>query len=176
MSEELRIEYVPLSEVAPAGKNPKRHDLEAIKASMRRFGYVVPVTRDDRTGKLVAGHGRREALEEMRRAGEEPPRRVRARGGEWHVPVLRGVSFKTAEEAEAYLLADNRLGELGGWDEGMVGEMVRGLDPDLSAITGFDVSKFAPPAPPEAFTAYDEGIEVEHRCPKCGYEWSGKPA
>jgi len=27
---------------------------------------------------------------------------------------------------------------------------------------------------PAAFPEYDESIETDHRCPKCGYEWSGK--
>ena len=27
--------------------------------------------------------------------------------------------------------------------------------------------------PPEDFPEYDEDISTEHRCPKCGYEWSG---
>jgi hypothetical protein len=34
-----------------------------------------------------------------------------------------------------------------------------------------------PPAadPPEEFGEYGEDIATEHRCPKCGYQWSGKP-
>lgn len=28
---------------------------------------------------------------------------------------------------------------------------------------------------PEQFPEYDEDIDIEYRCPKCGYEWSGKP-
>jgi hypothetical protein len=28
--------------------------------------------------------------------------------------------------------------------------------------------------PPEEFPEFDEDIETEHKCPKCGYEWSGK--
>jgi hypothetical protein len=27
--------------------------------------------------------------------------------------------------------------------------------------------------PPETFPEYDEDIETEHTCPRCGYEWSG---
>ena len=27
---------------------------------------------------------------------------------------------------------------------------------------------------PEDFKEIDEDIEIEHRCPACGYEWSGK--
>jgi hypothetical protein len=32
-----------------------------------------------------------------------------------------------------------------------------------------------PLAPPEEFPAYDESLETAYHCPKCGYEWSGKP-
>jgi rubrerythrin len=31
------------------------------------------------------------------------------------------------------------------------------------------------PIAPDAFQTYDEEIETEYCCPKCGYEWSGKP-
>ena len=33
----------------------------------------------------------------------------------WYVPVLYGVSIDNVSEAQAYLIADNRLTELGGW-------------------------------------------------------------
>lgn len=28
--------------------------------------------------------------------------------------------------------------------------------------------------PPQSFPSYDESIATEHRCPSCGYQWSGK--
>ena len=28
---------------------------------------------------------------------------------------------------------------------------------------------------PEDFLEYDEDLETEYHCPKCGYEWSGQP-
>ena len=30
--------------------------------------------------------------------------------------------------------------------------------------------------PPQEFSEYGEDIATEHRCPRCGYEWRGKPA
>jgi hypothetical protein len=27
---------------------------------------------------------------------------------------------------------------------------------------------------PDQFDEFDEGIDTDYRCPKCGYEWSGK--
>ena len=55
-------------------------------------------------------------------------------GDRWLVPTVRGFGFD-AEEAAAYRLADNRVGELGGWDD-------RRLASNLQAIAalgqGFD--------------------------------------
>ncbi len=126
-SEEVRIEYEPLSELAAAAweGNPKKHDFAALRKSIDRFGFVLPPTRDDGTGKVVAGHGRILDLLERKESGLEAPRRLKVRvDGEWLVPVLRGVRFSSKDEAQAYLLADNRLVELGGWDEEALAPML----------------------------------------------------
>ena len=117
-ADELRIEYLPLSEIKRAFRNPKEHDLGEIHESMERRGFTSPMLMDDRSGRLVAGHGRLEALVQRKKDKKEPPRRIRVReDGEWLVPVVRGLRFKNAAEAEAYLIADNRIVELGGWDK-----------------------------------------------------------
>jgi hypothetical protein len=64
-----RLEYVPLDDLQPAARNPKRHDLPAIGRSIDTFGYVEPVVLDERTGRLVAGHGRVEQLRAARDGG-----------------------------------------------------------------------------------------------------------
>lgn len=107
---EARIEYMSLTEIQRANRNPKRHADATIQASIRRFGFVAPLVLDDRTKRLVAGHGRLDALVALRDAGRATPKRIlqRSPGTDWLVPVLRGVEFKDEREAEAYLLADNR--------------------------------------------------------------------
>jgi site-specific DNA-methyltransferase (adenine-specific) len=133
----LSVEYLPLSGLQAAPRNPKVHDVEALTASLGRFGFVAPVIVDDATGRLVAGHGRVEALECAKAAGARPPDRVRVEGAEWLVPVIRGVEFAGPREAEAYLLADNQLAMGAGWGEGLE-EMLRELrDADALAGTGF---------------------------------------
>lgn len=124
VEEEVRIEYMPLGEIAPWPHNPKLHDDEGIRASLKRFGFVQPAAMDESTGRLVAGHGRIDGARALRDAhiaapADNPvPNRIKVReDGEWLVPVLRGVSFADEQEAEAYLLTDNRLTELGGWDK-----------------------------------------------------------
>jgi len=135
MEGEVRIEYMPLSEIRRWPRNPKDHDLGALHVSFRRWGYVQPVLVDERTGTLVAGHGRLDALEQMRKEGQTPPRRIIERDGEWFVPVIRGISFDSDIEAAAYSIADNRLVELGGWIPDKLVEVLTELA-DSNALDG----------------------------------------
>ena len=176
-----RIEYVKLSELARADRNPKKHDDAGIRASFGQFGYVEPVVIDERTGKLVAGHGRVENLEAAKAAGEDPPEGVIVKGSEWTVPVVRGWSSENDMQADAYLVASNKLTEQGGWDDralqAMLSEMAGStIDPAALGLKEWsDPAEIGGAIPPEEFRTYDDDIEVEHRCPSCGYEWSGRP-
>jgi hypothetical protein len=139
----FRIDYMPLSKLARAPRNPKAHDLGTLQQSLGRFGYVAPVVLDERTGRLVAGHGRLETLERAKAAGQAPPARVRIHNGEWLVPVVRGVEFADDREAEAYLLADNQLTIAAGWGDG-IEDMLRELrDADALVGTGFTDTELA---------------------------------
>ncbi|SEI67611.1 hypothetical protein SAMN04488058_101313 [Deinococcus reticulitermitis] len=139
----LRIEYLPLDELSRWPGNPKSHDDGAIAASISRFGFRDPLAIDEATGRLVAGHGRLTALERAHAAGSAAPQFVQVRGdGMWLVPVTRGGSFGDEAEAAAYLVATNRTGELGGWDESLLAEFLKPLDEDLLSITGFDLDAF----------------------------------
>ncbi len=130
---EARLEWMRLPDLKKADRNPKGHDLPGIQAAFRRFGFIDPMVMNETTGQLVAGHGRTEALSLMKRAGEVPPARVRvADDGEWLAPVLRGVAFRNAQEAEAYLVASNQLTTAGKWD-------AAGLGAILADFTKLDV-------------------------------------
>lgn len=133
-----RVEYVALSEIQRWPRNPKLHAEPDLDASLERFGFINPLILDEKTGKLVAGHGRLEALLRRRDAGKPPPERIATKGKEWMVPVVRGVTFKDAAEAEAYLLADNRLTEAGAWDDDALAKMLGRLsEADALAGTGY---------------------------------------
>lgn len=138
-TEQLKIEYRPLSEVEQWPRNPKQHDTAGIDQSIERWGYNDPMAIDERTGKLVEGHGRLAALRRLKEAGKDPPGRVKLRkDGEWLVPVLRGVSFANESEAEAYLLAHNRLVERGGWDDAMLAAILKDLGTAEVPAIGWD--------------------------------------
>lgn len=138
-SKQRRIEYVALDQIAPADRNAKGHDDALIGASMDRFGFIEPGVLDERTGQLVAGHGRRERLIAKRDAGEEPPEGIVVRDGIWAVPVVRGWSSTDDAEAEAAGLALNQATIAGGWDSETLAAMLN----DLAASTlGFDGTGF----------------------------------
>lgn len=128
-----KIQMVPIARIATHTENPKRHDIEQIKASIRRFGFVAPLIRDESSKRLVAGHGRLQALREMLAAGEDRPLGL---GPKWQVPVLTGVAFANREEALAYLVADNRLSEMGGWDKDALSTILQELAQTEAALAG----------------------------------------
>ncbi|MFD9190437.1 hypothetical protein ACFWCA_19665 [Streptomyces phaeochromogenes] len=111
------VAYVPLTDLPPATRNPKRHELELITASIDMHGLVeIPVV-DERTQRTLHGHGRRESLIEMQARGMTMPGGlVLDEDGGWLVPVLRGWSSRSEAEAEALAIKLNRLPGEGGWD------------------------------------------------------------
>lgn len=124
---DIEIEYLPLSEIVEADSNPKDHDIGQIYQSIKRFGFTQPIMINENTGKLLAGHGRLQTLQQMKQAGEKTPNRIKEKDDEWLVPVLKGISFEDDMEAQAYLIADNRLTELGGWNTGELVETLQDL-------------------------------------------------
>lgn len=147
-SQERRIEWVPLGEVQSAPTNPKEHDIGEICVSIGRRGFVELPAIDERTGRLVAGHGRIEALIKMQADKAPLPGGLKAEGGKWLVPVVRGWASKNDADAAAYLVASNRLVELGGWNDEMLAKLmseIAAIAPDEIAGSGFDqqdVDKF----------------------------------
>ncbi len=124
-----RVEYVKLAELKRWNRNPKLHDIAGIKASIERFGFNETIVVDEATKSIVAGHGRLESLEELFNEGKEPPTRIQvAPDGEWMAPVLMGITFDNVKEFEAYLVANNRLTQLGGWEKKSLGEILADMD------------------------------------------------
>jgi DNA modification methylase len=117
------IEAWPIERLRPYARNAKMHgpdQVAKIAASMAQFGWTVPcMVADD--GELIAGHGRVLAATML---------------GLTEVPVIR-LSHLDEAERRAYRIADNKLTELGEWDEGMLRDEIAGLlaeDFDLSLL------------------------------------------
>jgi len=120
----MEIETVKVGSLTIDPNNARRHsqrNIDAIAKSLQRFGQRRPlvVWRD----QVIAGNGTLQA----------------AIGIGWQVvDITRCPDDWTKDEAQAYAIADNRIGELAEWDNetllGILGE----LDDDLIAATGFD--------------------------------------
>ena len=121
-----RIEMRPISQLQPYAKNAKQHgadQIAKIAASMAEFGWTVPcLVAED--GELIAGHGRVLAATQL---------------GLTEAPVIV-LGHLTEAQRRAYRIADNKLTELGTWDEALLSTELNDLladDFDLSLI-GFD--------------------------------------
>lgn len=176
-----RIEYLPVRQIKSAAVNPKSHDIPRLRESIERFGFGPALLRDERTGKLVAGHGRLATVTQMERDGAERPEGiVAAESGEWMLPVQHGWRSKNDDEARAYLLADNILAERGGWNDLELAEMVREMskrDEELLHAAGLDdrdVRRLlaqlntVPPTAPDQFPPLEPQAVFAHTCPRCG--------
>lgn len=177
------IEYVKVDDLPEQDHNPKGHDDEGISASLDRFGYTEPVMLDERTGRLIAGHGRKGRLVARRDAGGAVPDGVLLDDtGAWLVPVVRGWSSADDLEADAYLVASNRLTEKGGW----VTEPLAAILSELTANSprGLDGIGYTQPdldqllssiAPTPNFTPDDAQPRLDSRspivCPSCGHSF-----
>ncbi|WP_431935825.1 DNA methyltransferase [Micromonospora sp. RP3T] len=133
-------EYMRLPDIAAALRNPKQHAEHDINNSIRQFGLAELPTLDERTGRLVAGHGRLDQLTAMRAANNPPPRYVQVDDdGEWLVPVERGWESEDDDAAAAYLVASNNLTTKGGWDRDELGALlldINAADHSLYLATG----------------------------------------
>lgn len=152
----MKIELLAVSALVPYARNAKKHDaaqVAAISASIVEFGFNNPVLIDE-AGGIVAGHGRALAAEGLVKEGRTwivPG----AADQTQLVPCLR-LAHLTETQRRAYVIADNRLAELGGgWDleklKLEIGDLAAMPDLDIE-LTGFSIEDIeamepAPPAP-----------------------------
>ena len=121
------LEQRAVAALRPHSNNPRTHSpkqLKQIEASIRRFGFLNPVLVDG-DNRIIAGHGRVAAAKAL---------------GLDRVPVVSIVGMSEADR-RAYVIADNRLAELAGWDNELLRLELGGileLEPDFDLdLTGF---------------------------------------
>ena len=171
-----KVERRAVSTLVPYARNSRTHSpaqIDQIAASVREWGWTTPVLIAE-DGGIIAGHGRILAAQKL---------------GIADVPVMVARGWTEAQK-RAYVIADNQVALNAGWSEDLLAVEIADLHAagfDLS-LTGFDPGKLAEfltgmsdddaPEPqdktaPDDFAEYDETVETEHCCPKCGYRFSG---
>ncbi len=110
---QLRSVYVVASKLTPWDDNPKRHDINALKASIVRYGFRDAPIWDATLGALVGGNGRTHAVVELEAGydGARPPAGIMLEDGtgRWCIPVQMGIDAATRGEAEAFAVDHNNL-------------------------------------------------------------------
>ena len=162
-----RIEQWPVDRLVPYDRNARTHSeaqIGQIAASIAQFGFNNPVLIDSSSG-IIAGHGRYQAARKLGLAS---------------VPVIV-LDHLTDAQRRAYIIADNKLALNAGWDEALLAAELTDIEADIELfMTGFDEQEiqalFKKQQSPDDFAEFDENLGTEHRCPKCGYRWSGKTA
>lgn len=156
---------VPIDELTPHPENPRQGDVGSLTLSLVRFGVLAPARVQESTGYMAAGN-------HTWKAGK-------ALGAIAWPRVRIDLSDR---ETSALLIADNRLHDLGSYDERALAPILSRLAAEgaLSGI-GYDtedvddlLKRIAEPEPPTSFTDASDP-ETQYRCPKCSYAWSGAP-
>ena len=107
------IELRQVEELIPYAKNARTHteaQIAQIAASILEFGFTNPILIDGEKG-IIAGHGRLMAAKKL---------------GMKEVPVVVLDHLSLAQK-KAYIIADNKLAELAGWDEELLAQELADL-------------------------------------------------
>ena len=115
-----KLEHIATEDLLPYARNSRTHSpaqIDAVARSITAYGFTNPVLIRGQT--IIAGHGRVMAAKQI---------------GLEKVPAIR-LDHLSESEARAYVIADNRLAELAGWDDAILADELRALQGG-----GFDLS------------------------------------
>ena len=158
------MKTVKITELKPYPKNARTHSpkqIHQIAKSIKTFGFTNPVL-IDKDNCILAGHGRVEAAK---------------MAGLTEVPVVQ-ISHLTPAQKKAYIVADNRLAELAGWDKDLLRvelEELQAIDCDFDlTVTGFDTADIDVILQPDSSPQAEEANFLEQEIParvKLGQLW-----
>ena len=158
--------WVAIDKLIPWAANPRENDdaVAQVAKSIERFGWGAVILARRANGEIIAGHTRVRAAESL---------------GLKKVPV-RYLDI-SEDEAHALALADNRLGEIAAWSEGLM-DVLRDLEGDVDldglGFTGSELSALLGPANYDDVKwetiESDIGNDTRNRgksvtCPKCDH-------
>jgi ParB-like chromosome segregation protein Spo0J len=167
MNQNLEVAYIATTDVIPYANNPRTHSeqqVAQVAASIKEFGFNNPILLDEHNG-IIAGHGRLAAAQKL---------------GMELVPTIT-LEGLTEAQRKAYVIADNKLTENGGWDYDLLAveiERLKELEINVD-LTGFDAEELQVITQDVAFepASEDEQGKLDELdpkwidCPHCGKEF-----
>lgn len=116
------VKYKKPSEITPYANNPRDNDesVKSVAKSIKLFGFQNPII-IDKKNVIIAGHTRWKAALTLKLSS---------------VPVI--VSSLSEDDAKAYRIIDNRLGELAVWDYDKLGVEMETIDPEYIELMDFE--------------------------------------
>lgn len=131
---ELQIEYIPIIEITPYDKNPRKNEkaVDHVVNSIKEFGFKNPIILD-KNNIIVAGHTRFKAAQKL---------------GLQQVPVIWADDL-TEEQVKAFRIADNKTQEYADWDFKLLIEEFRDLklkniNLELTGFSEAEINKILP--------------------------------
>lgn len=122
------IEMVPISELKPYEKNPRRNDaaVPEVQYSIEKFGFLIPMV-IDKNNVVVAGHTRLKAAERL---------------GYKEVPCIIA-DYLTEKQIKAFRIADNKVSEKSTWDYDLLPDEMMDVASDLELDIDLDKLGFS---------------------------------
>jgi len=148
--------------------------MNLLETSLAQFGAGRSIL-VDKHGKIIAGNKTAETAGSL---GMDDVIVVETDGTKVVAVQRTDLDLDNDIKARELAYADNRISELDlNWDlEKLQKDLAEGIDleghglwveSELKNLFEIEAS------PPEEFKDYDEDIDTDHKCPKCGYQWSG---
>lgn len=162
-SHHLQVTEAAVADLRTYHRNPRKGDVATIATSLQVNGQYKPIvvnrgTHTGRAGEVLAGN---HTL-------------IAARDLGW--PTIQAVTVDVDDDQAARIVAaDNRIADLGDYDQDMLGELLSGI-PDLVG-TGYTDADLAKMITADNFDPEDEpdSPRLDQRaastCPSCGYAW-----
>jgi DNA modification methylase len=129
ISPKLQPLSVAVDSLSQDPANVRKHDkrnLDAIRASLARFGQVKPIVVAEDGVTVIAGNGMLMAAQSL--------------GWKNIAAVTTGLG---GSEATAFAIADNRIAELSDWDDDALSKVLDSLPEDLQEVAGFSDEELA---------------------------------
>ena len=127
----LQIEYIPISEIIPYRKNPRKNDkaVDVVAKSIKEFGFKNPIILD-KNNEVIAGHTRLRAAKQLKMK---------------EVPIIWAEDLDE-EQIKSFRIMDNKSAEYSNWNFDLLKEEFEGLESlEFTGFTEAEIDKILNP-------------------------------